>query len=159
MSASAKRARRRLAATARPSLHDRGADGPAALCRPCRPVETAVAGVMATQTMDGHLIDRLHRYGQINDRQYSAALRILEMCDAAGLGIKGTAGYGRQGGNGMSDTMDAARGRWNNAMRLLGSHKADLVFSVCHERHPGVKWLATVQASFDVLANHWGIFD
>lgn len=158
MSASLKRARRRQALAKAPQ-HDRGPDGPAALSRPCRPVETAVAGVLATQTLDGHLIDRLHRYGQINDRQYEAGLRILEMCDAAGLGLKGTAGYGRQGGNGMSDTMDAARSRWNKAMRLLGSHKADLIFSLCHERHPGVKWLATVQAALGNLADHWKIYD
>lgn len=156
MSASAKRARARLRAKA--PTHDRGATGPAMLCRPSRPVETAVAGILATQTLDGHLMDRMYQRAQLSERQYEAAMRLLEMCDAAGLAIAGAAQYGRIGHGGeMPDAMAEARGAWNRLMRGLGGHKADLLFSLCHERHPGVQWLATVHAALDDLAGKWGI--
>lgn len=159
MSASAIRRARRLRA-AKPPQHDRGADGPAMLARACRPVETAVAGVLATQTLDGHLLDRMHQRAQLSDRQYEAAMRLLEMCDAAGLSIAGAAQYGRitfdRGPpSEMPDEMAEARGAWNRLMRGVGGHKADLLFSLCHERHPGVAWLATAQSALCQLANQW----
>jgi len=157
MSASAVRRARRLRVAPKAPQHDRGADGPAMLARHRVPYETSL-GVMATLTSDGHMLDRMHARAQINDRQYSAAMRLLEMCDAAGLSIAGAAQYGRIGHGGeMSDAMADARGAWNRLMKGLGGHKADLLFSLCHERHPGTAWLATVQAALDDLARKWGM--
>lgn len=158
MSASALRRARRRQGLAKAPQHDRGADGPAMLSRASRPVETAVAGVLATQTLDSHMLDRMYQRAQLSERQYEAAMRLLEMCDAAGLSIVGAAQYGRIGHGGeMSDAMADARGAWNRLMRGMGGHKADLLFSLCHERHPGVAWLATVQVALDDLAGKWGM--
>lgn len=149
---------RRNRAAAKAPTTDRGASGPAMLCRPSRPVETAVAGIVATQTLDSHLIDRLARYAQITDRQYEAAQRLLEMCGAAGLLLGGGTPYGRIGHGGeMPDEMAEARASWNRLMSALGSQRADLLTSVCHEQHPGVRWLGTVQSGLDWLGDRWGI--
>lgn len=157
MSASALRRARRRQGLAKAPQHDRGADGPAMLARHRVPYETSL-GVMATLMSDGHLVDRMYGRAQLNDLQYSAALRLLEMCDAAGLSIAGAAQYGRIGHGGeMSDAMADARGAWNRLMKGVGGHKADLLFSLCHERHPGVAWLATAQAALDDLAGKWGM--
>lgn len=148
--------RRATKPRAAPAL-DRGATGLAMQVRPSRLVETAVAGITATQTLDSHLIDRLARYAQITDRQYEAGQRLLEMCGAAGLLEAGARQYGRIGHGGeLTDEMAEARARWNRLMVALGSQRADLLTSVCHERHPGVRFLATVQAALDWLGDRWG---
>lgn len=158
MTASAKRARRRLA-TPKPPQHDRGADGPAALCRPSSALETAAAGVVVTQLLDAHLIDRMHRGSQLTDRLYEAALKVLEMSDAAGLRLRSTAGYGRQGDGFMTETMSGARKRWEALMDLLDPRAEALLISLCHEKHPGMARLTETQDALRVLANHWKIYD
>lgn len=125
--------------------------------RPMRVIETAAAGVTAIQTLDSHMIDKIWRAAQITDRQHEAAQRLLEMCTAAGLMLGRSGGYSGGGRQEITDEMAEARASWNRLMMALGSQRADLLTSVCHERHPGVPWLATVQSALDWLGDRWGM--
>ena len=137
---------------------DHGATGPAMLARQSRIGETQAAGVTVRICEDSHLIDRMHNRGQLVGRPHDAALRLLEMANAAGLLLGASAPYGRIGKSAeMSDPMAEARAAVNRALRQVPGHRADLLMDLLHERHPGVKWLATVQAALDDLGKGWGM--
>lgn len=147
-----KRARARVAAMA-PIEH---ADA-VLHARPGVMVHTIAAGVMYRQTLDNHMIDRLHRAAQITDDQYEAAQRLLEMAGAAGILLGSSGGWSGGGRAEMSDEMAEAHKRWWNLMRDVGALRAELLTGLMHERHPGVARLATVQSALEWLFQRWGM--
>jgi hypothetical protein len=137
---------------------DHGATGPAMLARKSRIGETPAAGVTVRICEDSHLIDRMHNRGQLIGRPHEAACRLLEMAFAAGLLLRGTARLGSLArASDISDATAEARAAFNRALRQVPGHRADLIMDLLHERHPGTRWLATLQAALDDLGKGWGM--
>ena len=137
---------------------DHGADGPAMRARPGSVVETIAAGVTVRVLVDNHLIDRMAAGGQLVGRPHEAALRLLEMAGHAGLLLGGGSRMGQVGrASDISDATAEARAAFNRALRQVPGHRADLLMSLLHEQHPGVRWLATVQSALDDLGKSWGM--
>jgi hypothetical protein len=115
--------------------------------------------VEARRYEDAHLIDRMHHCSQLSDRQHEAAQKLLEMWVAAGLTSRGVAAYGEPVASGRpvldDDDQPTAADRYRRFMRRQPEHFARLFESTLLGQHPGIRWLATLQAGLDRLADEW----
>jgi len=151
---------------------DRGATGVAMLARPCSVEQIATGSIAigrerseALRYKDAHLVDRLHRAAQISDRQHEAAVNLLEMWTAAGVEPAMVASYGEKC-SASQDNDDAvneptAADHYRRLMRpFRGAGPVNvaqicILESVLMGRHPGVRFLAPLQAALDDLADFW----
>lgn len=145
-----------------------GTAGGALALRPSSPEQVATGdrrrGKEAAYTVryaDAHLIDRMWQRGQFSDRQYEAACRVAEMHDMAGLGPKQVGGYApsgwsRDSGLDEADEPPAVR-RFRKMLGECSPAYAWWLHAMCLEQHPGVRWLATLHAALDFLADQWKI--
>ena len=149
---------------------DHGATGPAMEARPSRLVETIQAGVTRKEMQGAHLVDRMHAASQLSDRQYAAALRVLDMHSDAGFEPKLCGSYAPRGWAAGHDDDDAERAGITRFRQLLagkdqdgkprpwfGEQSAWLLHSMCLEQHPGVRFLPLMQKLLSALASEWGI--
>jgi hypothetical protein len=137
------------------------------LARPSRIGETIAAGVTHRILEDAHLIDRMDRAGTLVGRPLEAARKLLEMAEAGGKLPGATVALGRVGKSSeMSDAMAEAEAAWRRAFNQIPGHRAELVRNLILGQgvnvpylgvHPGVRWLATVQAALDDLGKGWGM--
>lgn len=148
--------------TARP---DRGATGPAQRRRAgevvtiALPVEIApgVSRLQRAEVLryaDVHVIDRMGNAGQLNDRQHANAAALLNLWRAAGLEPRVTADLtGTRGGRAIErDPEEVAAEDWfHREMKRFRGQPSGLLMDLLRGTHPGVKWLATVQAALDRL--------
>ena len=164
-----RRATKRAAA---PAL-DRGATGPAMQARPSRLVTIALPADVASgatrpqrfdvlRYSDSHLVDKLATVGQINDRQHTNAAALLALWRAAGLEPRMTAdlaagprGPVRQ----YDDGEAAAEDHFHREMKRFRGQQVDILMGMLRGEHPGIRWLATLQALLDRLDHlpaRWG---
>jgi hypothetical protein len=137
------------------------------LARPSRIGETIASGVTHRILEDAHLIDKMGRAGTLVGRPLEAAGKLLEMAEAAGKLPGATAALWRVGKSSeMSDAMAEAEAAWRQAFNQIPGHRAELVRNLILGQgvnvpylgvHPGVRWLATVQAALDDLGEWWGM--
>lgn len=119
--------------------HDPGADGNAMLARPHKDIPLAfisgdaLEAALTRQFADSHLIDRMWDAGQLNDWQYAAANRLLQLCDDTGMMASKVAMLGRTGGGHaeMSDKMAAAWSEWRDCMDAIGHPGSELLVDLC----------------------------
>lgn len=138
---------------------DYGADGPAMRARPSAICETIRAGVTYRHYADAHLVDRMAARDQLSEVQHKAALRVLELHEAAGFEPGVCSGYSPPGWNRGHDDDEPERAAITRFRKLLGGCSrgaADLLHGMCLEIHPGVSRLGTLQATLDDLARAWG---
>ena len=139
---------------------DHGTLTPAQAVRPQRIIETIAAGVTRRVYDDATLADRMHRAGQLSDRQHDAALRVLELHDEAGFEPKLAGSYAPRGwSSGHDDDTEeaAAIGRFRQALGWNSPAAAWILHGMCLGQHPGVSKLGSLQAALSDLAKHWGI--
>ena len=139
---------------------DHGTLTPAQAARPQRIIETIVAGVTRRVYDDATLADRMHRAGQLSDKQHDAALRVLELHDEAGFEPKLAGSYAPRGwSSGHDDDTEeaAAIGRFRQALGWNSPAAAWILHGMCLGQHPGVSKLGSLQAALSDLAKHWGI--
>lgn len=139
---------------------DHGATGPAMGRRPSRELETIKAGVTVMAYSDAHLIDRMNACGQLTDRQYAAAKRVIEQHDDAGFQPRLCAAYAPRGwANGHDDEEEESAGitRFRKLLGGVGEQSAWLLHSLCLEQHPGLRFLPMTQELLLLLAAKWGI--
>lgn len=143
---------------------------PAQAARPQRTVQVATGqrGIgrekaLATRYLDAHLIDRLHHAGQINDRAYAAARVLLTAWSSSGIAPAlepawASAQFGRAPAAPQGvDGTEGAEDRYHALLRPLSGAYAVVLSAMVRGEHPGVRWLATLQAALDALANRLGI--
>lgn len=152
-----------------PDARDLGPTGPAAMRRPAtmETIEGKARGSVATDRIevkrhtDAHLFDRLHNAGQIWDRLWEAAHKVLEMWGESGLEPKQSGSYAPRGWNhGHDDESDDYDTAMEQFRRLLGGCSvahANILHAACLGEHPGIRRLATLQAALGDLADLWGI--
>ena len=139
---------------------DHGTLTPAQAARPQRIIETIAAGVTRRVYDDATLADRMHRAGQLSDKQHDAALRVLELHDEAGFEPKLAGSYAPRGwSNGHDDDSEeaAAIGRFRQALGWNSPAAAWILHGLCLGQHPGVSRLGSLQAALSDMAKHWGI--
>lgn len=117
---------------------------------------------------DTCLIDRMHGAAQLSDRQHQAAKMLWRMHTPPR--VTGRLPYvsecvqpddepGEDGLSTLTITLDDGEtwaDRLRRILRGFGSHQADLLMDLIQDRHPGVRWLATVQECLGRLADEWG---
>jgi hypothetical protein len=140
----------------------------AMLARPQRLVPIAflsdhtLEAALTRQFTDSHLIDRMWDNGQLNDWQYAAANKLLQLFDDAGLSSSKVAQLGRIGTSvaNMTDDMAAARRTWNRLMGKIGYPGDEMLTSLClgELRVQGqVSRAQALKEGLRQLAIHWGI--
>lgn len=162
------RARRSKAAR----VVDVGAEGVAHRQRPYELASVATGDVRLGREkaevavyMDTVLVDRLKLAAQITDRQHEAGVKLLtEYAEPAGIVPPVEPAWEPRDRSSRPECQDAtdetepgARDHWNRLMRSLPQGHADVLTDMILGRHPGVKWLATLQAALDNLAGKWRI--
>ncbi|MBC9209815.1 hypothetical protein IBL26_23460 [Roseomonas aerophila] len=147
---------------------DPGAGGQAMLARPHKDVPVAflspdtLEAALTRRFADSHLIDRMWDNGQLNDGQYAAANKLLQLCDDAGMLASKVAMLGRVGTGyvEMSDGMAAAWYEWHRCMRLVGQPADEMLSQLCHGtlaiRGQGQRAQA-MRDGLHRLARRWGI--
>ena len=121
---------------------------------------------------DVTLYDRMHRVGQINDRQHKAAERLGNMWTAAGLNprvqstielvseeFQETADIPGVPNQTHAADPDAptAKDRYRKLMRHMPVGYAMRVEAMLLDQHPGVQWLSTLQLALDWTADVFGL--
>lgn len=152
---------------------DRGSLGPAQRRRPGEVVTIALPVEVAPGTTrlqraevlrygDCHVIDRMAHAGQLCDRQHANAAALLQLWRAAGLEPRTTADLSdTRHGRGMERDPEelAAEDIFHDEMRRFRGQVAAILMDLLRDRHPGVRWLATLQAALDRLDHlpaRWG---
>jgi hypothetical protein len=163
------------------SPYDYGAVGDAARARPSDIVaiegraisSRAAERITARRYSDATLYDRMHARAQLSDRQHQAATRLGIMWTAAGLNPRVCASYATVGDGGHEDDDErrhpdhnpadpdqpSARDRYRRLLREMPAAYAIRLDAMLLEQHPGVQWLATLQAALVWLCDRWGIRD
>lgn len=147
---------------ARDHAGDRGTLGKAMRARP-EPnyLPSDMPGYAAVAYSDAHLIDRMWHRGQMTDMQHHAAQRVYGLFRQAGLEPRTCSppGERRDPTVEVEDHTAEAHAVWVRFLRRreLAGQKADLLVSLCLERHPGVRWLATLHAALDTVAQLKGL--
>ncbi len=111
--------------------------------------------VFVRRMLDCALHDRLHTCGQISDDQHIAACDLHALWTAAGLNPRVVARIDavrepadeESIGSPDEDEGEAIE-RWRSLMRRWG-WRAMHIEAMMLDQHPGVRWLATVQAMLD----------
>ena len=151
---------RALALAQQAERPDHGTGAQAHAARPSRIIETIQAGVTQRVYDDAVLCDRMARAGQLSDSQHAAALRVLEMHDAAGFEPKVAGSYAPRGwASGHDDDAEesAVVTRFRETLGACSVAGAWLLHGMALGEHPGVARLASLQATLSDLAKHWGI--
>ena len=151
---------RALALAQQAERPDHGTGAQAHAARPTRIIETILAGVTTRVYDDAVLCDRMARAGQFSDRQHAAALRVIEMHDAAGFEPKLAGSYAPRGwsaGHDDDTEESAAITRFRETLGACSVAGAWLLHGLCLGEHPGVARLASLQNTLELLAKHWGI--
>ena len=141
--------------------------GCAAHARPSRLINTegeyrgsiADGHTVARRYQDSHLIDRLWRAGQIYDRHYEAALRVLQMHDESCFEPRTVGSYAPHGwlrGHDDDSEENAAITRFPQLLgnKALGD-RAWLLHSLCLGDFPSGKKLQATRAVLGELADEW----
>ncbi len=147
---------------------DPGADGEAMLARPHKDIplafvhEAALEAALSRHFSDSHLIDRMWDAGQLNDWQYAAANRLLQLCDDTGMMASKVALLGRTGGGHaeMSDKMAAAWSEWRDCMDAIGHPGSELLVDLCLGQltvRGQADRMAALKEGLRYLARRWGI--
>jgi len=151
---------RALALAQQAERPDHGTGAQAHASRPTRIIETIQAGVTTRVYDDAVLCDRMARAGQFSDRQHAAALRVVELHDAAGFEPKLSGSYTPPGwASGHDDDAEesAAITWFRETLGACSVAGAWLLHGMCLGQHPGTGRLATLQNTLELLAKHWGI--
>ena len=164
---------------------DRGADGEAFAGRPFVMSDQGAVSrgsvatgrvVHAKRMLDTCLMDRMHSCSQLSDRQHKAGKALLRMFHSAKMGGRTTAKLpyvheekpeeieeieegGEEGLLALDVVLDEDETWGDRLRRILKSFEgkqADLLMDLFADRHPGVKWLATVQCCLDRMADTFG---
>ena len=147
---------------------DPGADGNAMLARPHKDIplafisEDALEAALTRRFADSHLIDRLWDRGQLNDWQYAAANRLLQLCDDTGMLASKVALLGRIGvGHAeMTDKMATAWSEWRDCMDAIGHPGSELLADLCLGQltvRGQVSRMEALKAGLRSLARRWRI--
>ncbi len=147
---------------------DPGADGNAMLARPHKDIplafisEDALEAALSRRFTDSHLIDRMWDRGQLNDWQYAAANRLLQLCDDTGMLASKVALLGRTGSGHavMSDKMAAAWSEWRACMDRIGHPGSELLVDLCLGQltvRGQADRMAALKGGLDQLARRWRI--
>lgn len=149
---------------------DFGATGPAQRARDGEVVQTARLRtgrvVDAMRYFDTTLYDRMHAVAQLSDRQHAAAQRLGSMWTAAGLNprVVGNLDVVRERVEDDAEPResvqaddDTPRDRYRRLMRSLPQAAAMRLEAMLCEEHPGVRWLGSLHAALDDLADRWGL--
>lgn len=151
--------------------------GPALQSRPSHIalIEGKARGSVATDRItvlrygDTTLYDRMHVACQISDRQHQAADRLGRMWTAAGLNQQVCASMELMRSDEVEpfdapeETSQAdpdeptARDRYRRLMRHAGTAYSLRVEAMLTGDHPGIRWLATLQAALDYFADEFGL--
>ena len=100
---------------------------------------------------EAHLIDRMWNRGQLNDQQHDTATRLYALFLAAGLEPRMVADIGERLAKSREIDEGTANSRaaWNAVVARVQGKRQELLHDLCLGRHPGLHWLATLQASLD----------
>ena len=138
---------------------DHGTHTPAQAARPQRTIETIAAGVTRRVYDDATLADRMHRAGQLSDRQHAAAYRMMELHDKARMHPRQCGSYSPRGWHRghTTDTPEASPvTRFRNALGSCTIAGAWLLHGLALDQHPGIYCLPILQRTLDELADDWG---
>ncbi len=121
--------------------------------------------VEAMRYSDATLYDRMHAVAQLSDRQHEVAERLHRMWTSAGLDPRVVATIDvvrdRADDDDPRESRDSpeetARDRYRRLMRGFSAPAAMRLEAMLCGEHPGVKWLGSLQAALDDLADRWGV--
>lgn len=124
--------------------------------------------IVVTRFGDTALYDRMHDRAQISDRQHAAAERLAHMWTAAGLNPRVCASIEHidhdekpleepQERAAADPEAPTARDIYRRLMRSMAPAHAVRLDALLLGEHPGVRWLATLQAALGDLADRWRI--
>ena len=119
--------------------------------------------VEAMRYSDATLYDRMHAAAQLSDRQHEAAERLHRMWTAAGLNprVVGTVDVVRDRpeeddpSERSTSNDDTPLDRYRRLMRSIAAPAAMRLEAMLCEQHPGVRWLGSLHAALDDLADRW----
>lgn len=146
---------------------DLGADGAAQLSRPYVD-ETIASGNTAIgretsqrrNYTDGHLVDRLRNANWIDDRQYAAAVILLQRFDAANVAPSAVASYGetKKGRSTKGDVNEpTGYDRWLQLSNEFHTQHWALIGKLMRGENPGPRWVASIRRVLDESADVLGI--
>ena len=121
--------------------------------------------VEAMRYSDATLYDRMHARAQLSDRQHEAAERLARMWTAVGLNARVVAGIDvvrdtpvdEEPAHEQTDDDETAHDRYRRLMSSLSNAACMRLEAMLCEQHPGVRWLGSLQAALNDLADRWGI--
>lgn len=121
--------------------------------------------VEAMRYSDATLYDRMHARAQLSDRQHEAAERLARMWTAAGLNPRVVAGIDvvrdraedEEPQHEQTDDDETPHDRYRRLMGSLSNAACMRLEAMLCEQHPGVRWLGSLQAALDDLADRWGM--
>jgi hypothetical protein len=114
--------------------------------------------VIVRRVLHTELHDRMHACGQLSDDQHGAAVWLHALWTCAGLNPRVCARI-----DVLRDPVDdedapqfqAEEGdridQWRALMRSIGGHRAAIVEGMMLGRHPGLRWLCTLQTTLEML--------
>lgn len=119
--------------------------------------------VYARRMLDTTLHDRMRDVSQLSDDQHATAEWLYRLRAAAKVTQRITARLDTVAEDHHDDDVctdqvdpDEAYQRYRAVMKSLPDHQSAKIESLLCGQHPGVRWLATVQAGLDLLKNAWG---
>jgi hypothetical protein len=146
---------------------DLGTDGAAQLSRPYidETIASGDTGIGKERSQrrnfaDGHLVDRIRNENWINDRQYAAAVILLERYNVANLEPSVTAGYGeRRGRSTKGGDVNEPSGydRWLQLSNEFHENHCQLIGQLVRGQNPGPRWIASIRRVLDEAADVLGI--
>ncbi|HXT81365.1 MAG TPA: hypothetical protein VN702_17500 [Acetobacteraceae bacterium] len=121
--------------------------------------------VEAMRYSDATLYDRMHARAQLSDRQHEAAERLHRMWTSARLNPRVVAGIDvvrervedEEPPHEQTDDDETPHDRYRRLMGSLSEAACLRLEAMLCEQHPGVRWLGSLQAALDDLADRWGM--
>lgn len=116
-------------------------------------LERAAAYRLPLEHPRRHVADRMHACGQLNERRYTNACAWLRLCHEAGAAPQVTADYTPLATRGAADAGEEHTPADDHRalLRHLPAMMGMLLMDMARDTHPGVRWLATLQAALDRL--------